>query len=128
MNVKEIVSKILYSADAPHSIGIGADKVTVYANQTDVVHLTLDVIDKDGYIVPEANNRLNISIDGPAKLIGVENGDILDLEPHKVPTRKAFMGKALALIQTTEHAGTITVTVSGEGLVTQQIIIESRAK
>ncbi len=125
---KEIVSKILYSADAPHSISIGADKVTVHANQTDVVHLTLDVIDKDGHIVPEANNRLNISIDGPAKLIGVENGDILDLEPHKVPTRKAFMGKALALIQTTEHAGTITVTVSGEGLVTQQILIESKAE
>jgi len=122
---KHIVSKSVYSAGAPHSVSINADKLTVNANQTDVVHLTLDVIDKNGHIVPEANNRLNITIDGPAKLIGVENGDILDLEPHKVPTRKAFMGKVLALIQTTDIGGDISITVSGEGLLSQQLTIQS---
>jgi beta-galactosidase len=68
---------------------------------------------------------LRLEIDGPATLIGVENGDILDLEPHKVPTRKAFMGKVLALIQTTDVPGTITISVSGVGLQPQQIVIES---
>jgi len=122
---KAVVSKTIYSADIPHSIAISADKLSVNANQTDVVHLTLDIIDKNGHTVPEANNRLNIIIDGPARLIGVENGDILDLEPHKVPTRKAFMGKALALIQTTDVAGDITITVHSEGLVSKQLIVKS---
>jgi len=122
---KEIISKSINTAKAPDSILITADKLTLSANQTDVVHLTLDIIDENGHVVPEANNRLNISIDGPAKLIGVENGDILDLEPHKVPTRKAFMGKVLALIQTTDVAGDITITVSSEGLATQQLLIKS---
>ena len=123
---KEIVSKTIHSAGKPDSIAITADKTVVRANQSEVVHLELDVVDKHGNYVPEANNRLHIIIDGPAKLIGVENGDILDLEPHKVPTRKAFMGKVLALIQTTNIAGNITVTVSGEGLVSKQIVIESK--
>ena len=122
---KNIVSKTIHTAGSPHSIAIQADKLTVSANQTDVVHLTLDIIDKNGYIVPEASNRLNISIAGPAKLIGVENGDILDLEAHKIPSRKAFMGKVLALIQTTDVAGDITITVSGEGLTSQQLVIQS---
>ncbi len=124
---KEVVSKSINTAKAPDSILITADKLAVNANQTDVVHLTLDVIDKDGHIVPEADNRINIKISGPGKLIGVENGDILDLEPHKVPTRKAFMGKVLALVQATENAGPITITVSSKGLRPTQIVIESLA-
>ena len=122
---KEIVSKTIHTAGKAHSIAITADKTVVQANQTDVIHLTLDVVDKQGHFVPEANNRLQIDIEGPATLIGVENGDILDLEPHKVPTRKAFMGKVLALIQTTDVSGAITITISGEGLQPQQLVIQS---
>jgi len=124
---KNIISKTIYTAQEPHSIDISVDKFMVLANQTDVVHLELDVIDIHGNIVPEANNLINIVVSGPANLIGVENGDILDLEPHKIPRRKAFMGKALALLQTTAEAGVITVTVTSEGLMPKQYVIESLA-
>jgi len=90
------------------------------------VHLEIDVVDEKGHFVPSAANRLNFNVTGPGRLIGVENGDILDLEPHKVPTRKAFMGKVLALIQATDKAGDIKVTVSGEGLKSQQVVIKSQ--
>jgi len=123
---KEIVSKTIHTAGTAHTIAIDADKIVVHANQTDVIHLELNIVDNQGHFVPEASNRLQIEIDGPAKLIGVENGDILDLEPHKVPTRKAFMGKVLALIQTTDIPGSITITISGEGLQPQQLVIQSQ--
>jgi len=124
---KEIISKTIHTAGAPASSKITADKLLVNANQKDVVHLEIDIVDAKGHFVPEASNRLNFEIDGPGKLIGVENGDILDLEPHKVSTRKAFMGKVLALIQATDKTGNIKVTVSGEGLKSQQIIIKAES-
>jgi len=123
---KTIVSKTIHTAGIAHSISITADKTVAYANQTDVIHLELDVVDEQGHFVPEASNRLQIEIDGPARIIGVENGDILDLEPHKVPTRNAFMGKVLALIQTTAISGAITITISGDGLQPQQLVIQSQ--
>ncbi|PKI16676.1 sugar-binding domain-containing protein [Colwellia sp. 12G3] len=126
-NGKEVVTETVKTAGAAFTTNTSVDKTAVFANQRDVVHLEIDVVDKKGNFVPFADNRLTISVDGPAKLIGVENGDILDLEPHKVPTRKAFMGKVLALIQTTEQPGTITVTVSGEGVNPQLITIESQS-
>ncbi|MCP4270529.1 MAG: glycoside hydrolase family 2 protein, partial [Gammaproteobacteria bacterium] len=126
-NGKAIISKTIHTAGAPASSKITADKLHVNANQKDVVHLEIDVVDAKGHLVPEASNRLNFEIEGPGKLIGVENGDILDLEPHKVSTRKAFMGKVLALIQTTDKTGNIKVTVSGEGLKSQQIIIKAES-
>ncbi len=125
-NEKEIVSKTIHTASEPTSTSISVDKLLVTANQHDVVHLEIDVVDEKGHFVPSAANRLNFNVTGPGRLIGVENGDILDLEPHKVPTRKAFMGKVLALIQATDKAGDIKVTVSGEGLKSQQVVIKSQ--
>lgn len=124
-NDKVVCQQVYRTAGEPALVKINVDKVEVSANRRDVVHLEIDIVDKDGNYVPHANNRLNFTLEGPARLIGVENGDILDLEPHKVPTRKAFMGKALAMIQATDKAGKITVTVSGEGLQSQSIVIRS---
>lgn len=122
---ERVVAKAVHTAGSPTAVAISADRQSISANRTDVVHLELNVVDMEGYTVPDANNRLNISVEGPAQLIGVENGDILDLEPHKVPTRKAFMGKALALLQATDQAGPITVTVSGDNLEPRTILLES---
>jgi len=120
-----VLEQTRYTAGKPASVAISADKSIIKANKRDVVHLEIDVVDKQGYPVPAADNRLNFTLDGPGKLIGVENGDILDLEPHKVPTRKAFMGKVLALVQATDTSGDIIVTVSGAGLKSQQVVINS---
>ena len=122
-NDKVVCQQVYRTAGEPALVKINVDKVEVSANRRDVVHLEIDIVDKDGNYVPHANNRLNFTLEGPARLIGVENGDILDLEPHKVPTRKAFMGKALAMIQATDKAGKVTITVSGEGLQSQSIVI-----
>ncbi|MCA0892147.1 sugar-binding domain-containing protein [Microbulbifer agarilyticus] len=122
---EEVVRKSVRSAGAPASVAISIDRTEITANQTDVVHVELDVVDDQGNMVPSASNRLNIAVEGAARLIGVENGDILDLEPHKVPTRKAFMGKALALLQATDQPGPITVTVSSEGLEPRTISLNS---
>ena len=53
---------------------------------------------------------------GPYKLVGVENGDIIDTSPHKVLDRKAFMGKALLILQATGEKGTLTVKAVSPGL------------
>lgn len=60
-----------------------------------VVYTNCEVIitDNKGIMVPEASNMVTFEIEGPAELLGVENGDILDLSHHKVPYRNDFKGK-----------------------------------
>jgi len=122
---KVVTEQTRFTAQKADSVAISADRTRVLANKRDVIHLEIDVVDKQGHPVPEADNQLHFSVDGPGKLIGVENGDILDLAPHKVPTRKAFMGKVLALVQVTDKAGDIRVTVSGDGIKSQDIVIKA---
>ena len=69
-------------------------------------------------MLPDADNFVEFEISGPAKLLGVENGDILDLAPHKVLSRKVFKGKCLLLIQATDKTGVIEVKAKSKGLQT----------
>ena len=113
---KTMASKAYQTASDPHSIAVNLDKKSITANHKDVVHAEISIVDENGVEVPHASNKVTFEIEGPGKLIGVENGDILDLSPHKVNYRKAFHGKCLALVQATGNPGEIVLRVASEGL------------
>ncbi|TRX59158.1 DUF4982 domain-containing protein [Fulvivirga sp. M361] len=104
------------TAREPYAIAIDMDRSILSANHKDVVHAEITIVDRNGVAVPGAGNLLNFEIEGPARLIGVENGDILDLSPHKVSYRKTFNGKCLAIIQSTGADGDFELKVTSEGL------------
>ena len=55
-------------------------------------------------------------MNGPGRIIGVENGDPLDHDPSQASDRRAFGGLCLSLIQSTGEPGNITINASAEGL------------
>ncbi len=112
----KIVEKIYKSAGEANKINLKTEELTIQANRTDVVHIEVIIADSENVMLPDANNLVEFEITGPAKLIGVENGDILDLSPHKVNYRKAFKGKCLLLLQSTSEAGNIEVKATSKGL------------
>ena len=63
-----------------------------------------------------ADNQVNFKIDGPGAIVGVDNGNPVSHESFKAPMRKAFHGKCLVVVQSTEQPGTIKLTASSEGL------------
>jgi beta-galactosidase len=48
-----------------------------------------------------------VNISGPAKLIGLDNGNQSDVTPFKSNTRKAFGGRLLFTVQAKEEQGDI---------------------
>ena len=121
---KKVCEKSRITAEVPHSINMVADKTSILSNDTDVVHLEVNIEDAVGNIVPFANNLVDFEIKGPARLLGVENGDILDLDSNKVNHRKAFKGKCLLLIQATKNKGIIEVTAKSNELQSAVVSIE----
>jgi beta-galactosidase len=67
-------------------------------------------------VVPGADDMLEVSVDGPARILAVGNGDPADHTRYGIPRRRAFHGLALALLQSTDDTGPVRVTVSAEGL------------
>lgn len=115
-NNKPVVEKVQSNAGEPAKVLLKTDRLAVKSNKTDVVQVEVSVVDSNGVLVPDADNFVEFELLGPAKLLGVENGDILDLSPHKVNYRKTFNGKCLLLIQALNEIGIIEVKVTSDGL------------
>ncbi|WP_291652615.1 glycoside hydrolase family 2 TIM barrel-domain containing protein [Clostridium sp.] len=112
------------------TVDLSADKTTISADGYDLSYITVDLVDEDGNIASGANNKLTYTLEGNGKIVGLDNGNAADTDRYKPETdksgtRSAFSGKALVIVQSTKDAGEMTLTVSGEGLESQSITINT---
>lgn len=59
------------------------------------------------------NSRIRFEVTGPARIVGVGNGDPTSHEPERGSERKLFHGLAQVLVKTTDTPGEITITGYG---------------
>jgi beta-galactosidase len=104
------------TAGEPAAVKLECDVASLQANRTSIAHLKATIVDAQGRFVPHADHDLTFDIQGPASPIGLENGDPLDTTNYKLNHRRAFHGMALGIVQAGTETGTVTVTVSAEGL------------
>ena len=86
------------------------------AGRGSTAHVTVTVVDERGRFVPHADSDVTFEVRGPARLIGLENGDPLDTTNYKLTHRCVFRGMALAIVQADADRGAITVSASSRGL------------
>lgn len=115
-NGKVVCMQELVTAGAAARIALSADRETLAADGRDVVHLTVQILDADGNFVPTADEEITFDVQGPAGLIGVDNGNPVSHESFQAKTRRAFNGMCLAIVQSTMEAGTVVITASAPGL------------
>lgn len=111
---------------APAAIRLSADRAELTADSADLAVVTVEIVDTQGRVVPVAGNKIDFTLTGPAKLIGVGNGDPSSHEPDKARWRSAFNGLAQALVQTSEEGGTITLKAEAPGLEPASLLLHSR--
>ena len=92
------------------------EEADIRADGTSVAHIKLEVIDEQGRMVPYADHNVTVTIEGPARLIGMENGDPIDSTHYKLNHRRAFNGMLQAIIQSETTPGTITITATATEL------------
>jgi beta-galactosidase len=100
----------------PAAIKLDADRSTLLADGRDVAHITVQIVDRQGRVVPTAANSVSFTVTGEAQLIAVDNGNPVSHESFKASERAAFNGLCLAILQTKKVGGTIEVTARSKGL------------
>ena len=109
---KIVVQEEVRTAGAPAAFRLSVDRKSIQADQKDVAHVKIEVVDENGNIVPDANEPVQIMIEGEGKLIGLDNGNPLDHTSMKSDHRNTFNGLALAIVQSGTKAGTIRVSTN----------------
>ena len=125
-NGKKHMETNIQTSSAPASLKLSADKAIIKADNADVAVVNVEVMDKNGNFVPEANINLKIEIDGPLKILGVGNGNPsfrsqerpLDSSDNTFSV-DTFNGLAQILIQSRHLDGDGTLKVSSNDIPSQ---------
>ena len=123
---KEILTKEIKTAGAPYKIEAVADRKKIKADGTDLSFITVRILDKDGNLVPNADNLIHFDVTGEGKIIGVDNGLQTSHESFQANFRHAFNGMCLGVIQSTDKGGKIKLIVKSDGLKSASIEIVTR--
>jgi beta-galactosidase len=103
-----------------------ADRNTIHADGKDLSYITVQVTDKEGLVVPTANNLIEFSIEGPGDIIATDNGDPSDMTSFISKKRNAFNGLALVIVRSKkDEKGTIKITAKSNGLEMGTVDIEA---
>jgi beta-galactosidase len=123
-NGKIVLSQEIHTAGAPVKIQLIADRKSIHADGNDLSFITVKVLDKDGNLVPNAENLVNFKIKGPADIAGVDNGSQISMEPFKANYRKAFHGMCLLIVRSKKTKGKILVEANSMGLKSSSLALD----
>jgi beta-galactosidase len=123
---KVIGESIVKTSKEATQIKLSTEYKTIKADGEDLTYILIESFDEDGLFSPLADDRLNFSIEGPGKIVGVGNGNPHSIEPFDANYRKLFYGKAMLIVQSLEEKGEINIIATSDNLKSAKIKIESK--
>jgi beta-galactosidase len=123
---KVVMEAEIRTSGAPAAFRLSVDRDTIDADKRDVAHVKIEVIDANGHVVPDANEPVQIVVEGAGSLIGLDNGNPVDHTSMKSDKRNTFNGLALAVVQSTNTTGVIRVRTNSPSLKNASIEIVTR--
>ncbi|MBQ4222311.1 MAG: DUF4982 domain-containing protein, partial [Prevotella sp.] len=120
---REVRQKVIRTAGPPHHLRLTTDRQTMAADGKSLAFVTVEVVDKDGNLCPNAENQVFFEVDGNVNIAGVDNGCQTSMERFKADNRKAFNGKCLVVLRAGKQPGKATLKAKAVDLKTETITI-----
>ena len=125
---KEIARDKIVTAGQPAGVRLVKEEHAIAADGKDLTYIYYEIVDRDGNVVPTANNLVRFQLHGQGQLAGVDNGEQASRERYKEQAdgswiRKAFNGKGVAIVKSTDQAGKFTLTAHSDLLKSDQVTI-----
>ncbi len=113
---RKIVTEEVHTTSKPAVIRLSADRKEMNADEHDIINVKVEIVDENGFVVPDADNLIEFKVEGEGILKGTDNGNPQDKTQMQNKLRSTFNGLALAVIQSTRKSGKIRLTAVSETL------------
>jgi beta-galactosidase len=123
---KVVATDTVETTSAPARIQLAPDRTTLQADGEDAVVVPVSILDAQGRLVPNTDNRVFFHLTGDGRILGVGNGNPSDHDPDKAEQRNAFHGRCMAVIQAGSHPAVLQLTVTSPGLTPASIAFQTR--
>jgi beta-galactosidase len=114
----------LKTTSEPVGFVLTSDKTSLKADAYDVVHLEVQLVDKDGLPIKTENTKIEFEVEGDARILGVDNGARENIQNFQSTTIGTAKGRCLMILQSTKKAGNVKVITKAEGYISQEILID----
>jgi len=125
---KEIARDKIVTAGEPAGVRLVKEENAIAADGKDLTYIYYEIVDSKGNVVPTANNLVHFQLHGQGQLVGVDNGEQASRERYKEQAdgswiRRAFNGKGVAIVKSTDQAGKFTLTAYSGLLKSDQVTV-----
>lgn len=114
-NGKEVARHRIETTGKAIKLVIEPDNNPWVASGTDLKHVRIYAVDNKGRRVPEANQLLTFEVEGDARIVAVDNGDLTSNEMFTGNQRSLYQGSALVILRSGKTTGNVILKMSGEG-------------
>lgn len=125
-NGQEVETRELSTASEAYGIRLTADRSEISADGQDLSFVTVEIVDREGNVVPQAGDRVSFELKGEGILAAVGNADLKDEDSYVGNSRKVWKGRAILVVKSTRESGTIRIKASAPGLRSSSATIKTR--
>ena len=118
---REISRTRLETTGAPVQVRLTADKADLRADGHDLAYVDIEIVDREGHVVPDAEIRLCAGVSGRGWLAGFGTANPITDEDYTDEETVSWRGRAQAVIRSGCAGGEILLTVSADGLPEQTL-------
>ena len=119
------VSVSLSTAGQPCQIRLTADKSTFLTDGQDLIYVTVEILDRDGLVCPNAAIPLTATVKGSGSLLSFASADLKDTSVYTDAHCTTWKGRALLAVRSSAKSGSVSVTVKGDGLSQSQLTLNA---
>jgi len=103
-----------------------ADQQEWMADGKDLMHVRVISVDNKGRRDWKNYTKLKFEVEGDAKVVAVDNGDMNSNELHATSERSLYQGSALVILRAGKNAGKVNLKVIGDGFKTQTLKLQTK--
>ena len=114
----------LSTAGEPARLRLTADRSVMTAGGQDLSFITVEIIDREGHVCPNAAIPCEAIVKGQGTLLSFASADLKDCEPYTSPRVTTWKGRALLVVRSSQKKGKAQVCIKSS-LPTASIFIQS---
>jgi beta-galactosidase len=111
------------TAGEPTKIVLTPEPATIKANRADISYVSVQLVDDNNVPVPFASDTIEFEVSGAGKLLSVGNGNQQSHTSLKGNKMEAYLGRCMAIVQSTSAKGEINITAASDNLPMAETII-----
>ena len=121
---EKVAEHILSTTGKPVELKLTSDVNSIKSDGLDIAYIKVELVDENGTIVRNSDERINFTVKGGAYNAGVGNADIFTNERWVSDSKSTFEGKCLLIVRSNRKKENVTIKASVKGLPSKTMVVK----